>query len=66
MQSAARTPAHYDTVVEDKTPADRSAAAATVAPYAEAGATWWLDSYWELGGHDEVLARVKAGPPRSG
>lgn len=56
----------YDIVVEDETPADRSAAAAKVASYAEAGATWWLDSYWELGGHEEVLARVKAGPPRLG
>ena len=33
----------YDIVVEDETPADRSAAAAKVAPYAEAGATWWLE-----------------------
>ncbi len=55
---------HYDIVVEDETPADRSAAAAKVAPYADAGATWWLDSFWDLKSHDDVVARVKAGPPR--
>jgi alkanesulfonate monooxygenase SsuD/methylene tetrahydromethanopterin reductase-like flavin-dependent oxidoreductase (luciferase family) len=54
---------HFDIVIEDETPADRAAAAAKVAPYADAGATWWLDSYWELGSHGEVLGRVEAGPP---
>lgn len=35
----------YDIVLEDATPADRSAAAEQVRPYAQAGATWWLDSF---------------------
>src|SRR5690606_6849217 len=55
---------HYDIVIEGETPVDRVAAAAKVAPYATAGATWWLESMWEVESHDEVLARVKAGPPR--
>jgi probable F420-dependent oxidoreductase len=34
--------------------------------YAEAGATWWFESLFGLRGSvEEMLARVKAGPPRS-
>ena len=33
--------------------------------YAEAGATWWLESIFGLRGSDEeLLARIEAGPPR--
>ena len=36
------------------------------AAYAEAGATWWLETLFGLrGSPDEMLQRVKAGPPRS-
>jgi alkanesulfonate monooxygenase SsuD/methylene tetrahydromethanopterin reductase-like flavin-dependent oxidoreductase (luciferase family) len=56
----------YDIVVEAVTPADDHAAgAAIVRPYAEAGATWWIESPWEYGDdHQAVVARVTAGPPR--
>ena len=55
----------YDIVVEDATPSDDPmAAAALVRPYAEAGATWWLESLWDLSDdHEKVLARLRAGPP---
>jgi alkanesulfonate monooxygenase SsuD/methylene tetrahydromethanopterin reductase-like flavin-dependent oxidoreductase (luciferase family) len=53
----------YDIVVEAETPSDRAKAADKVAPYAETGATWWLESFWGLASHDEVIARVQAGPP---
>jgi hypothetical protein len=42
------------------TPADR----ALVREFADAGATWWLEPLYGLrGSMDEMLARVKAGPP---
>jgi hypothetical protein len=64
---AARDPGArpYDIVVEDVTPGhDPAAAAAKVRPYAEAGATWWIESPWEYGDdHDRMLERLRAGPP---
>ena len=55
-----------DIVVEDVTPAGvPRAGAEIVQPYAEAGATWWIESPWEYGDdYQAVLARVHAGPPR--
>ena len=36
-----------------------------VPEYADAGATWWFESVFGLrGSHEEMLARVSAGPPR--
>lgn len=55
----------FDIVVEGRTPADPAHAAATVAPWAEAGATWWLEAMWaEPNAYDDLLARVRQGPPR--
>lgn len=59
----------FDVVVEGETPPrDRPKAEATVASWAEAGSTWWLETRWELP-HDsgdrgrEVRERLEAGPP---
>lgn len=60
----------HDIVVEGATSSrDAQAATATVAPWAEAGATWWLDARWKLPHHSEermehVHRRLQAGPPR--
>lgn len=56
----------FDLVMEGRTPGDdRARAAAIVHPYAEAGATWWLEAMWtDPNGPDEVLARLRQGPPR--
>ncbi len=58
-----------DMISEGETPAgDRAAAAAAVAPWAEAGCTWWLETRWEMP-HDaeermqQVRERLAAGPP---
>jgi alkanesulfonate monooxygenase SsuD/methylene tetrahydromethanopterin reductase-like flavin-dependent oxidoreductase (luciferase family) len=57
-----------DMVAEGETPADDAAAAALVAPWAEAGCTWWLETRWEMP-HDspermrEIAERIAAGPP---
>ena len=60
----------FDVVMEGETPADDpAAAAAQVAPWAEAGCTWWLDARWEMPHHspermEQVRERLTAGPPR--
>jgi alkanesulfonate monooxygenase SsuD/methylene tetrahydromethanopterin reductase-like flavin-dependent oxidoreductase (luciferase family) len=60
-------PADFDIVAEGETPA-ADAAADHVRPWAEAGATWWLEAAWAMADADEVSARIAAGPPgtRSG
>jgi alkanesulfonate monooxygenase SsuD/methylene tetrahydromethanopterin reductase-like flavin-dependent oxidoreductase (luciferase family) len=62
-------PERFDVIAEGETPADDSAAAAaTVAPWAEAGCTWWLETRW--GGSEDlterigdIRQRIMAGPP---
>jgi alkanesulfonate monooxygenase SsuD/methylene tetrahydromethanopterin reductase-like flavin-dependent oxidoreductase (luciferase family) len=58
-----------DVISEGETPAgDKAAAAAAVAPWAEAGCTWWLETRWALPHYTEermreVQERLTAGPP---
>ncbi len=59
----------YDVVAEGVTPYDDPRKAAEVVrPWAEAGATWWLDADWSSLDPVEVRTaaerRLKAGPPR--
>jgi len=58
----------YEIVAEGSTSADDSDPAATVGPWAAAGATWWIDADWSSMDPAEVRAaaerRLKAGPPR--
>jgi alkanesulfonate monooxygenase SsuD/methylene tetrahydromethanopterin reductase-like flavin-dependent oxidoreductase (luciferase family) len=57
-------PGPYDIVIEGTTPGDEPGAAADIVrPYAAAGATWWLEGAWEAS-TEEVLARLRQGPPR--
>jgi alkanesulfonate monooxygenase SsuD/methylene tetrahydromethanopterin reductase-like flavin-dependent oxidoreductase (luciferase family) len=61
--------APFEIIVEGATPGDdRGAAAAQLAPWEAAGATWWLETMWglsrEAGGLDSVRRRVAQGPPR--
>src|ERR1041384_627868 len=42
---------------------NRASAIKKVRPYIRAGATWWLESKWTFSS-DEVLERIKQGPPR--
>jgi alkanesulfonate monooxygenase SsuD/methylene tetrahydromethanopterin reductase-like flavin-dependent oxidoreductase (luciferase family) len=59
----AQTP--YDIVVEGATPGDDpEAAAASVLPWAEAGATWWIEALWSAADVSTVQTRVQQGPPR--
>lgn len=40
------------------------AAADTVQPYAEAGATWWIEQFWVDITLERLTTRALAGPPR--
>jgi alkanesulfonate monooxygenase SsuD/methylene tetrahydromethanopterin reductase-like flavin-dependent oxidoreductase (luciferase family) len=54
----------WDVVAEGRTDADDpAAAAATVAEYETAGATWWIESDWESASVDAIRHRIAAGPP---
>lgn len=61
---------HVDLVIDGTTPTeDPAAAAATVARYEQAGATWWIENRWALDAQstenlEAVRARLDAGPPR--
>src|SRR3954469_1518389 len=54
----------FDIVTDGSTPADDAAAArATVEPFAQAGATWWIEVDWEKTTLESLRRRVAAGPP---
>jgi len=57
-----------DIITEGETPPnDPDRADAIVRPYAEAGATWWLESMWELESvtrNYDMRTRIRSGPPR--
>jgi len=53
----------YDIIAGGSTPGkSRKKAAEKVRPFAEAGATWWIESVWS--GEEKLRARIKEGPPR--
>ncbi len=54
----------FDIVIEGATPGnDLVKAASIVHPYADAGATWWLEAMWNEPEPERVLARIHQGPP---
>jgi len=58
----------FDIVWEGETPGDDpERAASIVRPFAEAGATWWMESPWTPPNEpDDLRARIRQGPPRTG
>lgn len=55
----------YDIVIEGTTPAnDPQAAREQVQPFAEAGASWWIESMWDVPSLADVRRRIEQGPPR--
>jgi len=61
-------PTPFDIVIEGDTAGnDPQQAAATIRPFAEAGATWWLEAMWgspHRADVDFLRKRVRQGPPR--
>jgi alkanesulfonate monooxygenase SsuD/methylene tetrahydromethanopterin reductase-like flavin-dependent oxidoreductase (luciferase family) len=54
----------FDIVVEGTTSAaDPAAAAAAARRWADAGATWWIESDWETFDPADARRRIQAGPP---
>lgn len=54
----------FDIIWEGETPGnDLESAAAIVRPWAEAGATWWLESRWSASNIEEIRTRIQQGPP---
>lgn len=59
-----------EVIAEGETPPHNAeGAGAIVAPWAEAGATWWLETRWEMPHNSsermsEIRRRISAGPPR--
>jgi alkanesulfonate monooxygenase SsuD/methylene tetrahydromethanopterin reductase-like flavin-dependent oxidoreductase (luciferase family) len=61
---ASPTGAPFDIIVEGQTHSlSADQAIEKVAPWAEAGATWWIDSLWGLS-DDAILDHLHQGPPR--
>ncbi len=55
----------FDIVTEGETPGDEpQQAAEIVRPFAEAGATWWIEARWGNNSASEIHKRIKQGPPR--
>jgi hypothetical protein len=54
----------FDIIVEGQTPGDdRQGAREIIEPYSQAGATWWIEAHWEAPEQEQVLNRIKQGPP---
>lgn len=56
--------APFEVVVQGRTAPDPAEAGDAVRPYAEAGATWWIEQDWHDVSVERLTARVVAGPPR--
>jgi len=63
-RAAAGRSESFEVVVQGTSAPDGEASAAVARPYAEAGATWWVEADWEHATAASLLARVTAGPPR--
>lgn len=66
--AAGATMEDYDVVVEGDSHGDFGHVRPPVEPWREAGATWWVESWWDLPdspqGRAETRRRLELGPPR--
>lgn len=53
----------FDIVAQGSTPPDTARASAEVQPYADAGATWWIDGDWGGATVESLRRRIAVGPP---
>ncbi|MHA2296640.1 MAG: LLM class flavin-dependent oxidoreductase [Candidatus Hodarchaeales archaeon] len=53
-------------ITTGETPVDDDKGTEIVAPYIDAGATWWIeDINWMRGTREEMIERIRGGPPRT-
>ncbi len=68
IEALRSNPLPLDIITEGETPPDDPARAVDIVrPYAEAGATWWLESMWDYEGvtrNYDMRTRIRSGPPR--
>jgi alkanesulfonate monooxygenase SsuD/methylene tetrahydromethanopterin reductase-like flavin-dependent oxidoreductase (luciferase family) len=64
MRAESHRPDAFEIAVQGSSPPDASASGAVAQPYADAGATWWIEADWEHAEMPRLLARIAAGPPR--
>jgi hypothetical protein len=56
---------NFDIIASGTTPGkDNKRASQKIRPYAQAGATWWLEAAWGAAS-EKVRARIQQGPPRA-
>ncbi|MFX1526035.1 MAG: hypothetical protein ACFFB4_00545 [Promethearchaeota archaeon] len=54
----------FDIIVEGETLMDDlGTTESIIRPFAEAGATWWIESNWTTPDLNKIKARIKKGPP---
>ena len=56
----------FDVIAQGVTPPDAALATAAVRPFAEAGATWWIEGDWDGATVDSIRRRIEVGPPLAG
>src|SRR2546429_8561620 len=58
----------FDIIWEGESPGDNPEQAADIVrPWAEAGATWWMEARWGQGVTlEDLRTRIRQGPPRIG
>ena len=56
----------FDVIAQGVTPPDAALATAAVRPFAEAGATWWIEGAWDGATVDSIRRRIEVGPPLAG
>jgi alkanesulfonate monooxygenase SsuD/methylene tetrahydromethanopterin reductase-like flavin-dependent oxidoreductase (luciferase family) len=53
----------FEIVAQGSTPPDPAAATSIARPWADGGATWWLDGDWQGATVESLRERIAAGPP---
>lgn len=57
----------FEVVIGGRSPSEPARARDFLAPYADAGLTWWMEGiHPTFGSADELRARIRRGPPRGG
>ena len=64
IEETQSTKSPFDIIIEGETPGDDpETAGSIIRPFADAGATWWIESNWIATDLNQIKARVKEGPP---